>query len=252
MKPKLVPRAFKAHLKAVLSDENAEIIHRTLTVGPKARRAAEDGLFLSELPGVGAVGAREEAIMGRFAQFIPGIKASGRAYVTYLNKLRRDYHDYIIDQEWVGSQWYKSLSPEQQLAERQKLSHVINIFSGRGDLGALDKIGPLLSAFFYSPRYTSSRWEIPLLLFTKSPEVRKIVAGGLVRYVGTGLAMMGLAKMAGLETESDPRSADFGKIKSGPTRWNYWGSDNSIARFVTQFTKEERKSTGTGKVYSIE
>jgi len=250
MKPKIAKEAFITQLKAFANEEYFKAQDMLLRVGPRAKRRAEAGVFKSEFWDTADIGMREEAIQGRLAQFIPGVRASARAYAIYLDKLRADYFDYITGQEWDGSIWFEALSPLEKLAQEKSLAHMINVFSGRGSLGALKALGPALNAAFFSPRYTSSRFEMPLLLFTSTPEVRKIVAGGLVRYVGTGLAIMGLAKLGGAEVEHNPLSTDFGKIKIGNTRYNYWGADQSMARMVAQMVMGKGKATATGHIYT--
>jgi len=65
------------------------------------------------------------------------------------------------------------------------------------------------------------------------------------------LALM-LAKLGGAETEDDPRSADFGKIKVGNNRWNFWGGFLPYVRLITQLITEHRKVTKTGAIVPVE
>jgi hypothetical protein len=55
-------------------------------------------------------------------------------------------------------------------------------------------------------------------------------------------------KMSGAaDVELDPRSADFGKVKIGNTRIDFWGGNLQWARLVTQLQQQKRK-TSTGAV----
>jgi hypothetical protein len=59
---------------------------------------------------------------------------------------------------------------------------------------------------------------------------------------------MAMAKAGGAEVEMDPRSSDFGKIKVGNTRYNYWGPFQPLATLAGRMYTGEIKSTGTGKI----
>jgi hypothetical protein len=55
-------------------------------------------------------------------------------------------------------------------------------------------------------------------------------------------------KMSGAaDVELDPRSADFGKVKIGNTRIDFWGGNLQWARLVTQLQQQKRK-TSTGVI----
>jgi hypothetical protein len=46
---------------------------------------------------------------------------------------------------------------------------------------------------------------------------------------------LGLLKASGVaDVQVDPRSSDFGKIKLGPTRINFWGTSQLVARSIAQ------------------
>jgi hypothetical protein len=56
----------------------------------------------------------------------------------------------------------------------------------------------------------------------------------------------------GADVELDPRSSDFGKIRSGNTRWDIWGGFQPYARLTTQIITGQAKSANTGKVYDLD
>jgi hypothetical protein len=133
-----------------------------------------------------------------------------------------------------------------------KLADFINHATGRGDLGAFTKAAPWLNAMFFSPRYIMSRIQVPLDLINTTPAVRKVVARNLVSFVGAGMFAQFLASLAGGETEDDPRSSDFGKVKIGNTRIDFWAGFQPYVRVIAQIITEERKSTKTGEIYHID
>jgi hypothetical protein len=62
------------------------------------------------------------------------------------------------------------------------------------------------------------------------------------------MGVLAMAKAGGAEVETDPRSSDFGKIKVGDTRYNYWGGFQPLASLAGRMYSGEIKSTGTGKI----
>jgi len=57
-----------------------------------------------------------------------------------------------------------------------------------------------------------------------------------------------MSKAGGAEVEMDWRSSDFGKIKVGETRYNYWGAFQPMVRLTGQMFSGQIKRTGTGKL----
>lgn len=227
----------------------AEQMETDIKTGKFAERAIKSGLELTEWSGIGRSWNKfEEQFMSTLAERIPGIgrlvKRSERAYVTGLNKLRMDVFSEIAE-EWEGT--------ERTAQDYKDLASVINHLTGRGDVGSLEKLAPFLNAAFFSPRFFSSRIQVPLDLFTKSKANRMIVAHQLVSFVGTGIGILGLLSLIpGVDVEKDPRSSDFGKIRIGQTRIDFWVGYTPIVRLVTQLITGERKATDTGRVYDVD
>jgi hypothetical protein len=195
--------------------------------------------------------AKEEAFMTTFHEKIPGLPWSERHYSVFLDQLRVNVFDDIAS-KWDAAGIKFGDDP----ARYRDLAKFINIGTGRGDLklakwANLNGAAGVLNAAFFSPRYQVAEAELMLLpvsMWNKAPAVRKIIAKDYLAFVGTGLAALYLAKQAGAEVEVDPRSTDFGKIKVGNTRWNYWGTKNTFARAMAQFVTSQRKSATTAKI----
>ena len=225
--------------------------------GPQNRR----GLFIAERTGVaGSLASREEAFMSRLAQRIPGIRASERAYVTFLNKLRFD----------VATDTYNSWTRAGKTITERDIDELVlflNRATGRGGLGALEGSAPILNAAFFSPRLLTSRFTLPQSLFatggrgsesagvlwlTDNIGIRKMVAKDLAAFVGTGIGILSILKLSGAaDVELDPRSSDFGKIRIGKTRIDFWGGFQPIARMMAQFITNERKGLGTDTISGL-
>lgn len=218
---------------------------------------------------VGAKGAAAGAVLGGIAGTmagsigaIPGaaigaaIGASGwtegaqRAFITFLNKLRADSFDLIME----------SLAPDGRLTKDQgrALANYINVSTGRGHIGfsksnpdtnrVVDPTStPILSSVFFSPRLTASRFNMifgqpifgaharQILMNEGKPEYRRfqrVMGKNFARSmagIGTGIAAaMGLAYLAWKYLHrdkdkepflvTDPRSADFMKPRFNNTR----------------------------------
>lgn len=138
------------------------------------------------------------------------------------------------------------------------MAEYINNATGRSDFGeTLNRVAPVLNAAFFSPRLIASRvnmltyWAQPRFWKTLPREVRVDYFRNWISLLAVGGTLMAVAKMGGADVEDDPRSSDFGKIKSGNTRWDIWGGAQPYVRVVAQVATGKRKSTNTGKMYDL-
>lgn len=206
--------------------------------------------------------AQEEAFMGNIAEKIPVVgglvKGSERAYVAYLNKMRADLFNRYADMFESRGRTFQN-SPELY----KGIASYVNNATGRGNLGFAESAAPILNSFLFSPRLIASRINMLGLGDIASlgqgfygklpPEIRLQAAKDMAVFVAAGIGVLALAKYGfGAQVETDPRSADFGKIKSGDTRWDIWGGFQPYVRVLAQVIMAERKSTNTGKVIPLE
>jgi hypothetical protein len=244
----LLPLVPKQWLKSVVrgyrafaSPEYAKFVDLQIKTHPYYKKLTRAGLDLTR---VGGLTSGEEIFMSDFAHKIPGIRASERAYVTTLNSLRAGAFYHFCDQ-WEGSGKSKE--------DYQALAKFINHATGRGDVKGLKKYYPILNAAFFAPRLQMGRVQAIGDLFTSTSAVRKLVAADLMEFVGGGLLILGLLSlMRGVDIEPDPRSTDFGKIRVGNTRIDFWGGYQPIVRFATQLISGQRKATETGRIMEAE
>jgi len=82
-------------------------------------------------------------------------------------------------------------------------------------------------------------------------EVRIDYMRNWISLLAIGGSILALSKMGGADVEDDPRSSDFGKIKSGNTRWDIWGGAQPYMRVLAQTISGQRKSTKSGKMYEL-
>lgn len=231
--------------------------------------AHEHGLVFTE---VGKLGEHEEGFYTKWAEKIPGVSHSARAYTLYLNKLRMDAYkamrDDAVDAANVGTlSWLtrgrvergalrvtKDLLGKEtkQITEREALESLtsyINNATGRGNLGKFETSAKVLNAFFFSPRLLASRFNLllnPHWYASQTPYVRRRALRAMMQTVTTGISVLTLAKLAGAEVGLDPRSANFGKIKIGDTRIDIWGGFQPLARYTAQLVTATYISSVSG------
>jgi len=244
--PKEFTKAFAGMVKATMSEKNAVLLDDSIRLNRNFDLAQKHNLFLAERAGVGVkVTAREEQFMSSWVRHIPFVRVSERAYVSFLNKFRHDIF-YKVAEDYRAA----GLDPEDFHRELEWFAKYINWASGRGPLPKqLSTSGGVANALLFSPRLLTGRVMAftPLVTPGVPLSVRKIIAKDLIAFVGTGLAITAIAKMAGAETNGDPLDSDFGKIRIGDSRMDIWGGHVQIARFGAQLMTRKRK-TSTGNL----
>lgn len=201
------------------------------------------GLYISER-GQG-LAAMEEAYMSRWADKIPGVAASQRAYTTFLNVLRADSFDAME----AGLSRTGKASP----VEAQAIANYINVATGRGKFTKSgDNAAVFLNTVFFAPRFVTSRFQFLAgqPLYRGSMRTRKMIAGEYLRFfVGISI-MYGLAKLAGFDVEDDLRSGEAGKIKVGASYVDPLAGLLQPSVLASRvFTGETKK--GNGKIVTI-
>jgi hypothetical protein len=110
---------------------------------------------------------------------------------------------------------------------------------------------------FFSPRLIASR--INMLsrpfdprFYTDTPkEVRMMYWKDMAKFVAFGSSVIALAYLAGADTEVDPRSSDFGKIKIKDTRIDIWGGFQPYVRLIAQLISGQVKSTHSVEIKEL-
>lgn len=187
----------------------------------------------------GNLSQREEDFQTEWANKVPGVRMSERAYVGFLNKLRADVFD----------QMYAQLPEGHTDQDLKDIARFINAASGRGNLHkSLQSSAPVLNGLLFSPRLMSSRLTLltdlfrPKTYMSMNPVARKEYFKSLLAVGTLAIMVLGLAEMGGAEVEKDPRSTDFGRIKVGNTRFDILGGS---AQYVTLAARIATNSTKT-------
>jgi hypothetical protein len=213
------------------------------------------GLFIAD-PHDPRLVAKEEMYQTNQAEKIPVLKylisMSNRGYTGYLNGMRWDMFNQLAERFEASGRTFQN-SPELF----KSAANLINNETGRGNMGILETMTPVLNFGFFSPRLYASRinlmtWWMTPKFYRKVPrEIRVEYAKDMAKMLGAGLTVLVLAKLAGAEVEYDPRSSDFGKIKIGNTRYDIWGGFQQYIRVVAQVICGMKKSTYSGELMDI-
>jgi hypothetical protein len=246
--PAMFFRNFVPMFKALGSERAYNAIMDDIASRPSYELMQRGGLSLTDL---GSLSQREEQFISSYAEKIPGagigVRASGRAYTSFLNKMRADMFDHLTEsatREGINTEDDQFL---------KSLSTFINSATGRGDLGKLQNSAVILNSVFFSPRLLASRINFlnPMYYAKLDPFARKEALKGVRNLIGTVGAFLMLAKMAGADVNPDPRNADWAKIKIGNTRIDLLGGFQQPVRLIAQVASGKVISSTTGDVLSL-
>jgi hypothetical protein len=240
-RPVKTAKALVEGLRALKSEQAAYKAMKDLDARPNAPRYYRQKLFSAF---DGPLSSHEEAFMSNWIgklnkvpvlKLVPGAE---RAYTVFLNRLRADVFDGMMDNLSKGR--------EATAAEEAAIGMFIREATGKGGLGKLEPAAVALNTAFFSPRYVASRFQLMALhsMWGGSMATRKLIAMEYGRMLaGVGL-MYGLATLAGVSVGTDPRSSDFGKLRIGNTRIDPLGGISQatvlISRLATGETKNSR------------
>lgn len=232
--------------KPFFSERTYQGIMEEIFSRPTAELMKESGLSLTHL-GRGLKG-REEMFMSNLAERLPiigrGVRASERAYVSFLNKMRADVFDDLVKKGTeLGIKDPKFF---------KDTARYINTATGRGELKFgfnFEPAAEILNTWFFSPRLIASRINLlrPSFYVGLEPTVRKEALKDLMKFGSIALGTGGLAMYGGANVEMDPTSADFMKIRFGNTRYDILGGFQQPVRLAAQLISGKVKSSTTGK-----
>ena len=134
------------------------------------------------------------------------------------------------------------------------IARFVSSATGRDRLWApVENAAGVLNATFFSPKLMASRLHLlsPRYYYRLDPFVRKEALKSLFTFASTGMSVLGMAKLAGAKVGLDPRSANFGKIIIGNTRFDVWGGFQQYVRLAGQIITGKLVSTTTGREYTL-
>jgi len=227
--------------KAVMDEVKADIVSR-----PNYDRMKKAQL---------AVGTIEEEFPSGLPEKIPIIgtrlyKASQDAYTGFLYKQRADIFDKYME---IAGRSNIDIDDKTQL---ESIGKLVNSLTGRGALpGILEPAAKLVNNVFFSPKLLKSHIDVltahffdpkvtPFTKWRAAANLLKIVSGTAAILVIAGAANPG-------SVDWDPRSADFGKIKIGNTRFDVSGGMASVITLAARQITNSTKSSTTGLVREL-
>lgn len=249
--------------------------------------ADDAGLKLTDLLDLSS---REEAIMSTWAESggyvegksrgIPGVseayaktfgkvvRKSNRAYTAFLNNLRADVFENLIKDAGIFTGDPKAI--ERNLPLARAIADFVNTATGRGKLAvdipksmqgafggkteiSLESSATLLNTALFAPRLIASRVKMlnPATYLMAPPQVRKEYLKSLFALAGFGTTILGLAKMAGADVETDPTNSDFGKGQIGNVRIDPWGGFQQYVVLAARLMSGRVSSSTSEKEYNL-
>jgi len=242
-------RTLPAALRAASSDKRAFEINEAIRNRPNAPYYFRDGLELTQASAATALTDREEEMRSEWAQYIPGVPASNRAFATMLNLLRADSYDAMVDS------FADEGGPTE--IEGKAIADFINMATGRGNVQGHEKLMHTLNGVFWAPRRAISRFQLlatagGLLKYDLGTvsvglrgtrRTRILFAKEMARYLSGLATVYFLGNLAGGELERDPTSSDFGKIRFGDTRLDPLSGMSQTLVFLGRLWYRERKDS---------
>lgn len=230
-------RAIPQMWKAFRNKVDAKAAYQNITSHPEYAEAKEAGLYIAD-PTTSHLSRQEEFAMGKFNESIPLVgKLIGnlnRAAISFLNQVRYD--------SYLGMKRTFPALGQATKADLKQYALMANIATGRGSLGAGERIPVTLGRILFSPRYLTSRLQLAAgqALWGGTARSRSVIAYEYARHLlGQSLYMglLGLGFGLGKDDEEkpkltlNPRSSDFGKIVIGDTRLDPFYGIAQIATF---------------------
>jgi hypothetical protein len=251
-KPKQFWPNFAQMFKYIFSDKNFQAAQEEIRNRPTFPLMEEAGLAVTNISG--ALEGMEERFMSNYAAKIPligrGIKASERAYVGFLNKLRADVFDDMLKKATAMGR-----HPAKDPALVKGIAGFVNRATGRGELkswfGNLEEASTFLNSFFFSPRLMASRMSLlnPVYYVKADPFVRKEVLKTVFAAGAQGITVVSMMKLAGMDVETDPTGSDFMKLKvpGTNTRVDIWAGHQQYVVLAARMYYNSMKSTAGDK-----
>lgn len=231
--PVIWGRAFVGQFKVMRNPKAFEAQLARMEADPDFDLAVDSGLSITKPSTQFGGKFREEAYQGgTWAEKIPGISGSERAYTYFLDYLRFNvFKKFKSVLEFQGKDTPKNL---------KDLATVINTMTGRGTLGKLEAVAPELTTLLFSPRNLSGHIKTPFMMLNPkfSPEVRKIAAQNYGAYVAGTVGLIAVTKLAmgnKASVNPNPLSTDFGKVRMGNQRIDLSAGDLTLFRTFCRF-----------------
>lgn len=250
--PVKATRAMGAMFRSMLSQKNEFQINEEIRNRDNYPLYKQAGLALTVNDANANLTQQEEEFAGRWIHKLPRavggglLRGSQRAYTTFLNRMRADVFDGLVNSMKVGDN-------PLTLSEAKALANYVNVATGRGDFGKFNGAVAGLNKVFWAPRLMKARVDY----LTGQPvrggssRTKKIIAKEYAKTLTGAALVMALAGLAGATIEYDPRSSDFLKARFGDTRLDLLGGFSQYITLLSRLTTGDTKNS-KGKVQSLQ
>ena len=266
--PILAARALFTSL-ANLRTADAETVNAAIRLSPNHYLREIAGLYLSPVGAeadVAALSQREETFRSRLVErtswlwragigagvgtvaFGPGVgTAAGAAYgvasKAVVTLSENQYGVFLNTLRAAAFDAWAEANGGATVEDLRAVARVINLATGRGELGRAEALSAPLATVLFSPRLTAARFQLPwaVLRTSSSRTERAYAAQVLGSFVGLNLLFLAALDLGTDDDEWqvgwDPRSSDFGRIVGGPgdrLRIDIWGGYAANARLLAR------------------
>jgi hypothetical protein len=241
-------KAFPAMFRAFKSESNMHAVTEEIRNRPNAPLYKSSKLYLADEGGAHTINKQEEAFRSRWANKIPLVAGSQRAYTAFLNRLRADSFDAMT--ATLGRRG--TVTAE----EANAIANFINVATGRGDVGKAAAAANAMNNIFFAPRFVTSRFQLLAgqPFYRGTARTRTLVAQEYAKMLGGAAVVYGLlSMMRGKDDppiELDPRSTNFGKIQVGDTHIDPMFGLIQPTVFTSRMVTGETKK-GNGAIQSL-
>jgi len=241
---KSLPEMFQQVFRGAKSDD----IQNAAKASVWSRQKAIDGIYQKAGLDVGI--DAEEAFPSSLPARLPGIgrffKASETDFNVAAMRIRADVFDHEYDKA------VKLGIDMTQKDELKSLGTLVNSMTGRGDIGRYS--GKLVNAAFFSPRHLKSQIDFVTAhsFSSMTPYAKKVARRNLFKVSMAIASTMAIAYRLNPDSvEVDSRSADFGKIRVGNTRFDLTAGMSSLVTAMSRVATGEVKSSTTGRTREL-
>jgi len=246
-RPTVAVKAAKEMFKAWSSKEGQLAVAEEI----KSRKNYQDGTYFKAKlikpleGGVEGSGGREEMTNSDWIHKVWGIRASARAYDTFMLVLRCN----VFDMAQAQMARHTSNIPDSEL---QSIAYYINTVTGRYPGKRLQSAGPFLNTWLLAPKFVASNWStgagVPLWRAMRNGDkmAAKIIAQDYVKSAATIMSLIGLASMFGVDFERRLTHRNFGSFRIGDDWISPFGGIPSVYTFIGRLYYGGRVDPKTG------
>lgn len=222
-------KPFWKQVAAALSQTKFEALDLARKMHPNYQLYTEDfGLKIRDMASSlsGNQAEQYKGFLSRFMEkYVPGVKQSQRAFITFLNEQRFNIMD----------DWYQAYSKggDVPIEQARGWARWVNWASGEGSLPEGGAAG--LTSIMWAPKLATSRFQMPFASLFTNGVARRAILRDQLTFAGVVASFLATAKLTGVaDVELDPRSTEFGKMRIGNTRIDITGGEVLLLRTLCQ------------------